>query len=428
MTSERARLRPIARSCAPVRALVAALLAASMPSFGCGGSGDAEPSGAGGRSSDASGSSGDASSSSNPAATSSGSGGKGGSGGSGGGAGSGGSSPAAYEGFGAEAIGGANSSDVYHVTNLDSSGPGSLANGIASDRTIVFDVSGTIRARLDLVNISYLTIDATGQDITIDNEQNGDGISFDGPGTHHVILKNIRVINAGGDGINVVGGAHDILITNCSAYDNGDGNIDVAGDDSGHTRNVTVQYSIIGPHVSEVGGTLVTGQSVSIHHNLYAPASPGLEGERCPLVHCNYSPVGSPNADIRNNLVWRFGRENGAGSGYGTAVAYDATANVVNNYYYTDGTSPGSATNTDDGYGNGATGLAFISGNVSGNDGVNANASSNHQEYEIPAAYRVTTQDACAAAARVLADAGPQTRSAIEQALIDEASALPGCP
>ena len=121
------------------------------------------------------------------------------------------------EGFGASAVGGANSSTVYHVTNLNSSGAGSLTNGIGSNRTIVFDVSGTITGRFDLGNISYLTIDATGQDITINNNNNGDGISFDGANTHHCILKGVRVINGGEDCINVVGGAHDILITNCSA-------------------------------------------------------------------------------------------------------------------------------------------------------------------------------------------------------------------
>ena len=125
-------------------------------------------------------------------------------------------SQTAYEGFGALAVGGSNSTTVYHVTNTNSSGAGSLANGIGSNRTIVFDVSGTITGRFDLINISYLTIDATGRDITINNNNNGDAISFDGPNTHHCILKGVHVTNAGGDGINVVSGAHDIMITNCT--------------------------------------------------------------------------------------------------------------------------------------------------------------------------------------------------------------------
>src|SRR5689334_9062368 len=109
-----------------------------------------------------------------------------------------------YEGFGANAVGGSNSTTVYHVTNTNASGAGSLANGIGSNRTIVFDVSGTITGRFDLIGISYLTIDGAGQNITINGNNNGDVISFDGANTHHCILKNVHVTNGGNDGINVL--------------------------------------------------------------------------------------------------------------------------------------------------------------------------------------------------------------------------------
>jgi hypothetical protein len=332
----------------------------------------------------------------------------------------------AYEGFGSQATGGANSSTVYHVTNISPSGTGSLKNGIGSNKTIVFDVSGTISAGFVISNTSYLTIDGSGQSVTIINS-GGDGISFDGANSHHNIIKNIRTVNCGGDGINVVDGAHDIMITNCTAYNNGDGNIDVGADNSGQTKNVTLQYSIIGPHSGDqVGGTLVTAQSVSVHHNLYTPASPNLEGERCPIVHANYAPVGSPNADIRNNIIWKFGRNSGTGSGYGTAICYNATANVINNYYYSAGTTPSKAVNTDDGYGTGGTGKAYVSGNVSGNNGVNANSANNHAIYAIASQYAVTTQDACSAASLVLANAGARPLTSADQSLVS-AVTMPNC-
>jgi hypothetical protein len=168
---------------------------------------------------------------------------------------------------------------------------------------------------------------------------------------------------------------------------------------------------------------LITATNITAHHNLFSPARSGTPGERCPLVHCNYSPVGNPNADIRNNVIWKFGRDNGTGSGYGSAVAYNATANVVNNYYYTAGSSTNNATSTSDGYGTGATGKAFMSGNVSGNNGANPNGPNNHAVFPFAA---VTTQDACTAASLVLANAGPRPLNAADQALVS-AVTLTGC-
>ena len=65
------------------------------------------------------------------------------------------------EGFGAYAKGG-RGGDVYTVTNVEDSGPGSLREGIRSangPRTIVFGVSGLIRLKSKLiVDSDYLTI------------------------------------------------------------------------------------------------------------------------------------------------------------------------------------------------------------------------------------------------------------------------------
>ena len=78
------------------------------------------------------------------------------------------------EGFGKYAKGG-RGGDVYHVTNLNDDGPGSLRFGIDTadnPRTIVFDIAGTIRlvTPIRMENKSHLTIagqTAPGKGITI---------------------------------------------------------------------------------------------------------------------------------------------------------------------------------------------------------------------------------------------------------------------
>lgn len=323
------------------------------------------------------------------------------------------------QGFGSQAVGG---SGTPIIVTSKSQFDSIILGGSASGKIIKFGTNLSFTGRYDLVGLTYCTIDANGYDITIDNQNNGDGISFDGSTTHHCILSGIRVINAGNDGINVLDGAHDIVITNCSSYGNRDGNIDIAGD----AKNVTVQWCFLGGGASGWSGDmLITSTNVSVHHNLFAPATTNEVGERCPFAHCNYSTVGSPNADVRNNVIWRYGRSGGTGSGYGTAVAYNATGNVVNNYYYTTGTSPDSAVNTDDGYGSGATGKVYAIGNVSGN-GVNPNTVSNHAEYAIPTWAQITLQPTCQAARDILLLVGPAKRNSVEQGIITSIT-LPTC-
>lgn len=327
--------------------------------------------------------------------------------------------PSGIQGFGAQAVGGTTIVNVATKAQFDAA--------LGSGKYIKFTSDVTFTDRVD-ITYSNLTIDGNGHNVTINNGNNGDGISFNGPNAHHCILREIRVINSGGDGINVIDGAHDIAIDHCSSYDNRDGNIDVAGDTVGLTKNVTVQWCFIGRGAANNGSysgcSLITGQNVTFHHNLFAPATVGGVGERCPLTHSNYSPVGSPNADVRNNLIWRYGRDDGTGSGFGIDSAYGAASNAVNNYVYTTGGDTGNGVTTS-AYGE-PSGSLYATGNISGN-GVNANSKNNHTEYAIPAWAQVTIKDACSAAREIVQGAGVSIRDAVEQAVINGIN-LPNCP
>ena len=98
------------------------------------------------------------------------------------------------EGFGGNAVGGRGGT-VYHVTTTNDNGSSSLAGSLrqgvsVANRTIVFDVSGTINLASDLkITVSNLTI--AGQTAP------GDGICIQGrtlsvQNTHDVIVRYLR--------------------------------------------------------------------------------------------------------------------------------------------------------------------------------------------------------------------------------------------
>ncbi len=333
-----------------------------------------------------------------------------------------------YEGFGATTPGG-KGKQIVHVKNLNAKGPGSLYESMGSNRIIVFDVAGTIFFRWDSSDefpVSYLTIDgstAPPPGVTLDNNNNGNGLSFQ-DGCHDIIIKNLRMRNAGNDGFNVVN-AHDIVFDHVSSSGNRDGDLDITAG----AYNITVQWSILGPVVPPSSGPMLIAytptRDISIHHNLFNSRGNSWEGARNPLVHSsNGAPVGMM-ADIRNNVIWNWGNGKTSpccGYGHGTALDYSATANIINNFYQTNGTQAEHAINFNH-ENSGSKG--YVSGNVSGNSGINPNRLNNLPK-PWPAA-PVTTQDACTAAAMVLAQAGPRPLDAIDQALI-KAVSLANCP
>lgn len=215
---------------------------------------------------------------------------------------------------------------VYEVTNLNDSGEGSFRAGCAEKgpRTIVFRVSGTIKAksRINIVN-PFITV--AGQTAP------GDGVCIRDAElmirTHDVIVRYMKFRRgnereAKGDCLNVMSGAHDVIVDHCTCTWGTDENLSCYG-----ATNVTIQWCMIGEgfYGHSCGG--LWGPGNSYHHNLIYS-----NGTRNPkLAYGKDADVW----DIRNNVIYNFGYQ----SCYGSA---SGNVNFVNNYYeYGPGTQDG---------------------------------------------------------------------------------------
>jgi hypothetical protein len=177
------------------------------------------------------------------------------------------------EGYGRFAKGG-RGGDVYHVTNTNDSGAGSLRYGIenaSGARTIVFDVGGTILVQSQ--------IGITKNNITIAGQTSpGDGIQIAGKGLAigdnitDVIVRYIRAREGmylpdadRKHSLNINAGCKNIIFDHCSAEFGRDETFSMDGSD------ITVQWSIIAwglqPHSC---GDLLRSKNITIHHTLWA--------------------------------------------------------------------------------------------------------------------------------------------------------------
>ena len=241
------------------------------------------------------------------------------------------------EGYGRYAKGG-RGGDVYHVTNLEDSGEGSLREALATKkndvpRTVVFDVGGTIRLKkpLKIEGVKGLTLagqTAPGGGITLRDH----GIAFSK--CSDIVVRYMRfrlgdetktsddVINIGPE----KEGCQDVIFDHLTATWGIDGIMDVYGAD-----RFTMQWCLFGEalHESthEKGGHAMlmsirkTKGNVSIHHNLLFSSR-----DRHPTLGGYPPPQSSADAifDFRNNVIYNW---------EGACNLATGRFNLINNYW-----------------------------------------------------------------------------------------------
>ncbi|MBD2867093.1 pectinesterase family protein [Paenibacillus arenilitoris] len=238
--------------------------------------------------------------------------------------------------------------DVYEVTTLADSGPGSLREAVsAGNRTVVFRVGGVIELESPLKiigdNLTIAGQTAPGEGVTVI----GYPTTFEG---NNLIMRYMRFRL--GD-LNVTeadsfGGRYkkDIIIDHSSFSWSVDEVFSPYGNE-----NVTVQWSIIANamHISRHAkgrhgyGGIWGGKNTSFHHNLIAHNS-----SRNPAFD---STAGNAH-DFRNNVVYNWGF-------FASYGGKGAVTNMINNYY-----KPGPETEVIRFMNAETTGSYYIDGNV----------------------------------------------------------------
>lgn len=251
------------------------------------------------------------------------------------------------DGAGKYAVGGRGyngNGDVYHVTNLNDSGEGSLRYGIESatgPRTIVFDKAGVITLTSDLkCNKPYITVagqTAPGIGILLrDDSYSAD--SEDG------ITRFMRFRFGHGDDWNPESGVGNSNVGNAAGIQTNFHIMDHCllawGSDetfaSRGAKNITFQHSLIGeslnqnghdkyyakdPNVQHGYAATIGGETGSYHHNLLAHN----EGRNWSMAGGLLGENFAGKMNIYNNVVYNWhGRTNDGGTHNG---------NFVNNYY-----------------------------------------------------------------------------------------------
>ena len=175
------------------------------------------------------------------------------------------------QGWGRFATGG-RAGSVYHVTNLNDSGTGSLRDAISRpNRIIVFDVSGVIRINSRLVFKSNITVagqTAPGEGITV----YGDGMSCSGASNVIIRYMRFRMGAVGTKDADCGGLANggNMIFDHCSFSWGQDENFSINWDNKGTApHDITIQNSIVGQGLMQhSAGGLIQADNITMYRVL----------------------------------------------------------------------------------------------------------------------------------------------------------------
>ncbi len=175
------------------------------------------------------------------------------------------------QGWGRYAEGGRKGT-VYHVTNLNDSGSGSLRDAVSQpNRIVVFDVAGVIRITSRIVfknNLYVAGQTAPGEGITV----YGDGVSFSGANNIIVRYMRFRMGAVGTKDKDCAGVANgeNMIFDHCSFAWGQDENFSINWDNKGTSpQNITLMNSIVGQGLmTHSAGGLMQASNITLYRIL----------------------------------------------------------------------------------------------------------------------------------------------------------------
>ncbi len=176
------------------------------------------------------------------------------------------------QGWGRFATGGRTGGKVYHVTNLNDTGAGSLRDAVSQpNRIVVFDVGGVIRihSRITFAKNLYVAGQtAPGEGVTV----YGDGVSFSG--ADNIILRHMRFrmgsVGTKDKDCGGVANGQNMIFDHCSFAWGQDENFSISRDNMGTApKNITLQNCIVGQGLMQhSAGGLIQADNITLYRIL----------------------------------------------------------------------------------------------------------------------------------------------------------------